>query len=106
MTFLADWNDAERVPVKLANKFAVTIATSRTGTPQGVILAVGQITPPTFVGSPDEIRAQLEALDGKRQVFVQGRYLLTREQTQELITLLQAMVSRYDGLAGSEGGAA
>ena len=106
MTFLADWNDAERVPVQLANQFALTIATSRTGTPQGVILAVGQITPPTFVGSPDEIRAQLEALDGKRQVFVQGRYLLTREQTQELITLLQAMVSRYDGLAGSEGGAA
>jgi hypothetical protein len=97
----ADWSDADSVSTQPANQFAVTIGgRSEHGTPDGIYLTVGHITPPVLIGDPEAQMAQIKELGGKRKVAVYGHYLMTRERLDELISVLQMVAKRYDEAYG------
>ena len=64
----------------------------------GFIVTIGQMSPPALVGTPSEIKEQLEQID---YVHVQplARLGLTRERMQELVTFLQTNLDQSEQAA-------
>jgi hypothetical protein len=56
------WPGADAVPIQTANQFLVQIDAAGE-TPDQIILAVGQVTPPVVLGTPEDRRAQMEEIE-------------------------------------------
>lgn len=92
--FTIDWRGAETVAIQTANQFLVQI--DGVGEkPDQVILAVGQVTPPPVIGTPEQKHAQLEHVTSVN-VITLARYSLTPARVGELIALLQQVQHAFE----------
>jgi hypothetical protein len=66
------------------------------------LLTIGQLAPPTLLGSPEERQAEARALDFV-PVKVLARFGLTRGRVEDLIEVLQQTLKNYDEAEGGEG---
>jgi hypothetical protein len=94
-----EWGDVDAVPVQVANQFGAGIGVPAAGgVPDGVYLTMGHLSLPILLGSPDEIRSQLET-KGRLTVAVQARFFLTRARLDELIGVLTKAASQFDAVS-------
>jgi hypothetical protein len=83
------WVGADETPIAFANQFVCQFQ------PNEFVLTIGQASAPILLGTPDQIREQVEELS-----FIPVRTLarigLTRTRVQELIAALQANLDNHD----------
>lgn len=95
------WPDVEDLPVLRANQFLGQVAPGPTGAPEEFIFTIGYVSPPVFLGSPEEQAATMKAL-GAVSVRALARVSMSRVRLAELIQVLQQSADQYDN--GSQGG--
>jgi hypothetical protein len=71
------WPDWAKTPVSFANQFVI-----QNNGPE-VYLTIGQLAPPPLIGSPEEMRAQAEAMEFVPVVPI-ARLVLTLEGAEQL----------------------
>ena len=85
------WIEVDQVEVFAANEFVI----SHDPNSGEFYLTVGHVTPPIILGTDEEQREQAERL-----VFVPvrtvGRFSLSRLRVEQLMTVLQTNLARYD----------
>ena len=93
-----DWGDAADVPTENLNQFVCQVgAPLRDGRPSGVHLLLGNIVPPLILGDdPEEVQRFIDMAQAGAKVQVHGRYILSREQVDQLIGALQKIAEIYD----------
>ena len=95
--FKVSWRGVADVPVRFVNQFLVSTGLSaKSGTPDGVYLVLGHTSPPLLLGTPDEIKAQATAYEGRLEVTVYGHYLISRARLEELIEILTTALEKHD----------
>jgi hypothetical protein len=94
------WRDSETVPIHTANQFLVQVDTAGDH-PEQAVLAIGQVTPPPIVGTPEEQHAQLEQIN-EVDVITVARYSITPGRLRELIGLLQQVQRAFETREASE----
>jgi hypothetical protein len=97
------WN-LESVPTLFANQFVATLGPPTAGgVPDGIYLVLGAVAPPIIIGDTPEARkayVQAAMRDGLT-VEVHGRYVLSRERLDEVITALETIRDKYDEAASA-----
>jgi hypothetical protein len=94
-----EWGDLDAVPVQVANQFAAGVGVPvADGVPDGVYLTMGHLGLPILLGTPAEVRSQIEA-KGRLTVVVQGRFFLTRARLDELIGVLTKAADQFDSIS-------
>ena len=83
------WIGYEEEPIQFANQFLVQIQ------PGEIVIALGQVTPPAVLGTPEEQKEQIKGWPFV-PVRVAGRYGLTRARLEEFRGLLNRMADEYD----------
>jgi hypothetical protein len=81
---------AEEIPMLAANSFVIQRQADE------YMLTLGHIMPPLFVGTPIEQARQAAQLPFV-PVQVLGRYSLTRQRLEELVTTLQDNLKKTEG---------
>jgi hypothetical protein len=89
MQLRVQWDNVEAVPLQYANRFAVQ------STPTELVIIVGQVSIPFFIGTPDEQRAFIESQGGVK-VRPLARYAVSRQAAAELLEFLQAQIAKLD----------
>lgn len=96
-----DWGAADALPVMLVNQVVAQVGpTSDEGRPDGAYVALGHVAPPILLGTPEEMRRNLERLGGRLSVSVHGRYFLTADHLRQLIRVLQETAEKLDKAGG------
>lgn len=93
--FTVQWPGAGAVVIQTANQFLAQIDVAGEH-PDQLILAIGQVTPPVVLGTPEQKRAQLEEID-EINVNTLARYSITLARLRELIGLLQQVERVLEG---------
>jgi hypothetical protein len=92
------WRDEDlyRLPVLAANQFAVMLSSDDADPVPSVILTVGHVAPPMFLGTPEEQQAAAAAVES---VNVQplARFKLSAAKAEEFAQILQALVQQIEG---------
>ncbi len=83
------WVTPEDLVIHLGNQFLVQFDS------EFFYLSVGQVAPPTFLGTPEERFEQARALQFV-PVRTLGRYSLSRQNVQQLKDLLDQMMGNFD----------
>jgi len=84
------WVGTEETPVRFANQVLGQIG------PQGeILLTFGQLTPPAFVGTQDQIAEQAKQIT-QVQTQTVARLVITRAGLDELIELLRQTADNAD----------
>jgi hypothetical protein len=91
------WIGIDELDVTLANQFATQV--DHNGE---IFLTIGQISPPLLIGTPEQQRDQARNL-GYVPIRPLGRYTMTRQQLDELRTLLDAAAANHDHITGRNG---
>ena len=81
------WRGVDTVPIHTANQFLAQIDAVGER-PDQMILAVGQVTPPAVIGTPEQKLAQLREIKDV-SVITLARYSISPARLDELIGLLQ-----------------
>lgn len=84
------WVGAEEAPLVFANQIL-----GQVGQQGEVVLTFGQLAPPTFVGSPEEIAKQAEQISYVPTKTV-ARLVITRSGLDQLIDVLQQTVANHE----------
>jgi hypothetical protein len=87
--------DLSRLPVLAANQFAVQLSNEEGEPAPSVVLTVGHVTPPIFLGTPEEQRAAALAVES---VNVQplARFKLSAAKAAEFAGLLQTLMQQIE----------
>jgi hypothetical protein len=93
--FTVQWPGVGVVPIQTANQFLAQIDVAGEH-PDQLILAIGQVTPPAVLGTPEQMSAQLEEID-ELNVNTLVRYSITPTRLRELIGLLQQVERVWEG---------
>jgi hypothetical protein len=88
------WTGAEDAPILFANAFVCQFDQDL----GAHLLTVGQVAPPPLIGTPDEVREQLDRIDFV-PVRVIARLALTPARMTELLAALQANVDQREQAA-------
>lgn len=83
------WVGLEEEPIYFANQILVQFQ------PDEFVLALGQATAPPVLGTPEQVREQLEQITYV-PIRPIARIGLTRKRIQELIAALQANLDNHD----------
>lgn len=96
------WAGVESVPVLMANQFLVQVD-AVADRPDQLILAIGQVTAPPVLGTPEE---KLAAIQEFSEVTVRtlARFSITPARLGEFSELLRRALGAFDG--GATGGEA
>ncbi len=84
------WVGVDEVPIVMANQVLGQIAGE-----DEVVLAFGQVTPPPFLGTPEQRIEQAKQIQYVA-VRVVARLSLTHTRLQELVRVLQQTLDNYD----------
>lgn len=84
------WVGTEETPLVFANQVL-----GQVGQQGEVVLTFGQLAPPTFVGTPEEIARQAERISYVPTNTV-ARLVITRPGLDQLIEVLQQTVANYE----------
>ncbi len=84
------WVGVEEAPLAFANQVL-----GQVGQQGEVVLTFGQLVPPAFVGSPEEVAKQAEQLPYVPTKTV-ARLVITRPGLDQLIEVLQKTVENYE----------
>jgi hypothetical protein len=100
---LLDWGEAYDAPRAHVNQFLGQVGVPLAdGTPDGVWLVLGSVSPPIVVGADPEARQrQIDALKGTARVTVHGRFQMSRARLDELIGVLQETAANYDSASNA-----
>lgn len=90
------WVGIEELPILFANQFVLQAAHA-----DEAYLALGVVTPPFVLGTPEQQLAQIEQLT-YLPVTPVARLALTRRGVQELAAVLQRMIDTFPDQAGKE----
>jgi hypothetical protein len=90
------WVGLEDLSIQMTSQFVAQIAA-----PNEIILGFGQSAPPMIFGTPEEQRAQLQALRFI-QVRPTARLALTAFRVKELIDVLQQTLNNHNTAFGGE----
>jgi hypothetical protein len=93
--FTVQWPGVGAVIIQTANQFLAQIDAAGEH-PDQLILAIGQVTPPVVLGTPEQKRAQLGEID-EINVNTIARYSITLARLRELIGLLQQVERVLEG---------
>jgi hypothetical protein len=88
------WTGADELPILFANAFVTQFDVDL----QAHILTIGQLTPPAFIGTPEEIEEQAGQLDFVTVKAV-ARVAFTPARMEELISALQANADQKERAA-------
>jgi hypothetical protein len=93
-----DWSDAAGTSVIYINQFVAQLGPpTRSGTPDGIYLLLGSVSPPLIVGDDDEARRPyIEAAMAGIKPEVHGQFYLSRERLDELIHALHTIAENFD----------
>jgi hypothetical protein len=83
------WVAPEDLPIELGNQFLIQFDGDN------FFLSVGQVSPPTFLGTVEERFAQAQALSFV-PVRTLGRYSMNRRNVDQLVDLLIQMRANFD----------
>ena len=99
-----DWGGAADVPTAYVNQFVVQLGPpTRGGLPDGIYLVLGNVAPPLIIGeNPAAREASIRRAQGGVKPEVHGRFYLTRERLDELISSLQTIADAYDKAAEND----
>jgi hypothetical protein len=84
------WVGTEQTPVQFANQVLAQI-----GQQGELVLTFGQLIPPAFLGTPDQIVAQAQRMDHIPTQTV-ARLVITRAGLDQLIEVLRQTVENYE----------
>jgi hypothetical protein len=99
-----DWSGLAEAPVHHVNQSLAQIGgPAQDGTPDGIYLALGSAEPPLVFGSDEERQRALEKLEALR-ISVHGRFHISRGQLKDLIEVLTAVATQYDGIVRNADG--
>lgn len=91
-----DWEDLDRLPVLAANQFLVQLSVVEPQTTAAeVVLTVGYLAPPVFLGSPEEQQQAATALD-RLTVRPAGRFSIPIAKAAELARIIQDLLQRAE----------
>jgi hypothetical protein len=85
------WGDLDALPLLFSNQIL-----GQARPQEGIMyLAFGHAATPPFVGSPDEIRKQAEALE-QIEIKPLARLAMTPEGVREVIQVLRSSLEKYE----------
>jgi hypothetical protein len=93
----AQWVNVEDTELTYANQFAVQ------NTPTELVILVGQVAHPFFVGTDEEQAAQVQALTSV-DIRTVARLAVPRPIAGELLKFLESQIAKYDArMVGDNG---
>ena len=95
-SFSIDWSGVDAVQPHLVNQILTQIGMPAGGTPEGIYVTLGSITPPIIFGNEDLQREQEAAYGGRLKVSPVCRFMLSRARAEEMIDLLRNAITQYD----------
>jgi hypothetical protein len=87
--------DLFRLPVLAANQFAVQLSTEEGEPTPSVILTIGHVSPPMFLGTPEEQEAAAAGVENV-DVLPLARFKLSAAKAAEFAGLLQTLMQQIE----------
>lgn len=93
-----DWSEVEQTPAHHVNQVLAQVGPpSLKGIPDGIYVALGNLSPPVIPPDDDRREARVaELANSVLKVAVHARVQLSREALRDLIQVLQTTADQYD----------
>jgi hypothetical protein len=90
------WGDVDSLPVLAVNQFVIQVAQENEQGPPSVLLTLGHVAPPIVLGTPEQQREGVAAVE-QLTVRPVARFSIPADRMMELARLLQNLPEQWAG---------